>query len=331
MKRALLILGGVIAAFAAWFFFKSYTPPILASHAVAELKNVEVGGDTQYLLIRGRERDNPILLFLHGGPGMPAMYLAWRFQRRLERDFVVVHWDQRMSGKSFRDDGNPADAMTSRLLADAEDVVLLLRREFGAEKIFLVAHSHGSYLGALLAARHPEWFHAYVGVGQVANEAATPALQDAFLRRALALADDADITPGNREDLLFKAHGELYGSDSYLPLVLTGLFAPEYSFRDAMNVAKGPKFYAKYYRRDVISGPLMENVISFDIPVYVFMGKHDMTSPYSLARTYFDRISAPAKRWVDFENSAHFPFFEEPRKFAAEMRSVKQAADAAAR
>ncbi len=172
-----------VVALAVVLLLPAYTPGISGPLAISSLETVTLGGWDQSILVRGRDREAPVLLFLHGGPGMPAMYLHHRFGRYVEDDFAVVHWDQRGAGKSYAED-LPRDTLrVSRMLADAEELIGHLRERFGREKVFLVGHSWGSYLGALLAERHPDWFHAYVGVGQVTDPEAERRVADAFIRR----------------------------------------------------------------------------------------------------------------------------------------------------
>jgi len=329
ISGALRITGfAVIAllALALGYAFKSFTPPIFGDGAVAELKAVEVNGDRQFVLIRGHDRSAPVLLFVHGGPGMPAMFLAHAFQRDLERHFVVVHWDQRGAGKSYRTDISPDELSVSALLADLDAVVDRLRERFSASRIWLVGHSHGSYLGALYARRHPAKVAAFVGVGQVANLDRETSVQDAFLVTKLdelELPPDTEITGANREDLLFRVGAELHDETSFAPLVVSGLKASEYSLFDIMNVAKGSSFSSKHMTYDE-TRDLIADETDFETPVAVFMGVHDMTTPVSLAREYYEAIDAPDKRWIDFENAAHFPHFEEPKAFTAAMRALKE-------
>lgn len=308
---------------ARWFI--GFTPPIMSAGSVSFLGAVDINGDRQFLLVRGRDKEKPILLFLHGGPGMPAMYLGHRFQRPLEKEFVVVHWDQRASGKSFRKGIDPALISTTQLLSDAEAVVSHLQQRYGAEKIYLAGHSHGSYLGAILAARRPDLFHAYIGIGQVTDFKREIEVQNAYLKTqlsSLGLPPDTEITSANSEDLLFQTGSELYGETSFMPLIMAGLTAPEYSLSDVMKVKSGSSFSSANMKRDAIDGELMDEITQFDIPVIMMMGKHDMVTPTSLAKEYFDLIEAPSKRWVIFDQSAHFPFFEEPEKFAGEMKKL---------
>lgn len=326
----LRIMGGLVIAIIflisiRWYF--AYTPPIFDEDAISKLTAVEINGDRQFLLIRGEDRSKPILLFLHGGPGMPAMYLAHAFQRPLEDDFVVVHWDQRASGKSYRKGTDPALISESQLVADAEAVIAHLQERLGAKKVYLVGHSHGSYIGAVLAARQPSLVKAYIGIGQVADLSRETPTQDAFLKTRLAslgLPENTEITGANREDLLFRTGSELYGETSFAPLLVTGLMAPEYSLSDVMKVKGGSSFSSANMKRDLMDGPIMENVTQFSVPVYFMMGEHDMVTPVVLAREYFDRLEAPKKEWISYGSSAHFPFFEEPEKFAAEMKRIAE-------
>lgn len=184
MRRLLLVIGALVAALLTWFVFKSYTWPIFTENGIAELDEVEVNGDRQWVLIRGEDRNAPILFFLHGGPGMAAMYLGHAFQRPLEKAFVVVHWDQRGAGKSFHADIDPNMLSTRQLISDAERVIEYAQEKLGKKKVFLVGHSHGSYLGVILASRRPDLVAAYIGVGQMAGDP-TP-LQDEFLNAGLA-------------------------------------------------------------------------------------------------------------------------------------------------
>jgi pimeloyl-ACP methyl ester carboxylesterase len=120
------------------------TPAIHGRNSIASLERVRIGNVDQYILIRGNDTSLPVLLFLHGGPGMPAMYLAHAFQRDLEKDFVVVQWDRRAAGKSYREDIT-STLTTEQLVADTVDLTNVLRARFHQNKIYLVAHSWGTW------------------------------------------------------------------------------------------------------------------------------------------------------------------------------------------
>jgi len=181
----------------------------------------------------------------------------------------------------------------------------------------------------LVVARHPELYRAYVGIGQLARSSPIAEIQDDYIRKsATRVGDPAAIREleekgaSVRETLLFKFGGELYHAKSFLPLLLTGLAAPEYNLRDARNIPRGVALYSKHFVYNSIPGELMDAVTEVKIPVYFFTGRHDYCDPFVLTEEYFSVIRAPEKHMVWFEDSAHFPFYEEPVAFAARMGEV---------
>lgn len=346
-RRLTRTILGAVAALAIFIVFiavgfvltRGETPPItdsagrVVAGSVASLEWIELGGVEQAVLIRGRDRTNPVLLFLHGGPGMPAMYLAHAFQRDLEEDFVVVQWDRRGAGKSYRRRGSAADLSVRRELEDTYELTRLLRRRFGQERIYLVGHSWGSYLGMLAISEHPEYYAAYIGTGQLATSPAEvgEVRREELAARALLAGDSAlarEFRSGERaitEDVLFRYGGELRGASSFLPLLWTGMFAPEYTLFDVLNVPRGVSWVSKHMRYDLGTEPLDRLVMRVDVPVFLFLGRHDLNTPSVLAAEYLDRLDPPLKRVVWFEESAHFPFFEEPARFHSAMLEAEEA------
>jgi len=261
---------------------------------------------------------------------MPSMYLAHKFQRPLERDFVAVHWDRRGAGKTYSEETPPGSMSVTQEVSDTVELVNLLRARFGQSKIYLVGHSYGSYLGMIVARQHPELFHAYVGVGQLAYEGTrNTEIQDRWMReRAQKLGNTELLTqldaqaPINREKWIFRYGGGLRSSRSSTTLILIGLRSPEYTLRDAFKVTKGVSFTHRNLRYDAIQGELADAVTRVDLPVYFFTGRFDLTVPFENTIEYLAKLQAPRKEIVWFEESAHFPFLEEPEKFAREMLRV---------
>jgi pimeloyl-ACP methyl ester carboxylesterase len=326
-----LALAGLGVVFYLWFT-PGRTPAIPGSNSIASLERIRIGGVDQYILVRGNDSSLPVLLFLHGGPGMPAMYLAHAFQHELEKEFVVVQWDRRAAGKSYREDIS-GTLTTEQLVADTIELTNVLRVRFHENKIYLVGHSWGTYLGILVIARHPELYRAYVGIGQLARSSPTAGIQDEYIRQSARRMGDQDaikeleeMGSSVREKLLFKFGGEIHNAKSFMPLLLTGLAAPEYSLRDARNIPKGVSLYSRDFVYNSISGELMDVITRVDIPVYFFTGRYDYTDPFMLTEQYLSEIKAPEKHIVWFEESAHFPFYEEPVAFARQMHEVLNAA-----
>lgn len=328
----LMILLGLVIEF---IVFRGTTPQIidnegrLIPRSIASLEQISLGGVDQTILIRGADSTNPMILFLHGGPGMPAMFLAHSFQQNLERDFVVVHWDRRGAGKSYNA-GVESDSLTLRqTLNDTYELTTRLRHRFGASRIVLLAHSWGTLLGLLAIKEHPEYYSAYVGMGQLsADSLRRYVVQRRFLYNMAKAHSDQGLMEkllrgeSITEDDLFRYGGELRGSRGYGPILMAGLWAPEYDLFDILNVPRGASMVSRRMREDVAVYPLEETLNDFAVPVYFFLGRHDYNTPSVLAAEYFQLIRAPAKELVWFEYSAHFPFWEEPGKFSAEMRRL---------
>ncbi|MBS0276860.1 MAG: alpha/beta hydrolase [Proteobacteria bacterium] len=341
MGRIAGIVGAAIAAVAlAWWGLRVHTPaiaddPAHPGTAIASLEQVRLDGDPQWVLIRGRNRHAPIVLFLHGGPGNPLMRFAHAFQRPLEKDFLVVQWDRRGAGKSYR---GPADIPHMRASLEVADTIQLiekLRARFGGGKVILVGHSYGSGIGALVAARRPDLVRAYVGVGQIACPwGQVLAMQDAWLLSQAARRHDASLVKAIRahrrfdhEVAVFAYGGALAHANGKFPLWLTSLRAPEYSLRDVWHTRKGIRFTHGHLQTDAYRGALMDAVPRIPVPVYFFEGRNDHVTPPVCVQRYLRRLDAPRKEMVWFERSAHFPFLEEPENFHRALLRVAAQTD----
>ena len=330
MPILLIICLSIVIIISSCVILPSYTPNIKGEKAISSLEKIELGGVSQSVLIRGNDTSNPIILFLHGGPGMPMMYLAHEFQRPLEEHFIVVHWDQRGAGKSYYPEMDPKGLTLSQYLSDSQELIEHLLLRFGKENVNLVCHSWGTYLGSILIQEHPKLFSAYVGVGQVINSSTARALQREYLlseaekRHDLnarkEIEDNSDYV---LEKWLFKYGGELRASKSWTPLLLSGLRSPEYSLADALKVPRGSSFSSSNIQYDVYDDKPIDTLFqSYEVPMYYFQGRHDWTTPSILVTEYYESISAPHKGLYWFDNSAHFPFFEEPQIFCERLIAV---------
>ncbi len=313
------------------------TRKIVSPNGVEELLSVPINRTTQWLSIRGRDRRNPILLYLHGGPGSPTMPEAYTFQSPWEDYFTVVQWDQRGTGKTYA--ANDPKALASsitieQMTSDAEEVVRYLQKQYRKRQIFLLGHSWGTVLGVALAQRHPEWFYAYLGVGQIVNtqenegEGYQFALEQARAhhnsdaeRELLAIAP----YPGGAGKLTFDRIGVqrkwltyygglTYGRTDFRYDANAWQLSPDYTEKDLDAVDDG-----SLYSLTHLLGPLealdYESVTKFKCPIFLFEGRHDYTTSHTLAAEWFEHIKAPSKKLVWFENSAHMVMQEEPGRF----------------
>jgi pimeloyl-ACP methyl ester carboxylesterase len=296
---------------------------------------VTIGGTRQWVSIRGRDRRNPVLLFLHGGPGSSLEPFAWTFQRPLEEYFTVVQWDQRGAGKSYVADHSDALARSltfDRLVADSEELIRLLRKRSAQDRIFIAGHSWGTMLGLAVAKRHPEWLHAYVGFGQAVNmrlneEVAYRALlAEASLRKdAEALAELRAIAPypGRGAPPLdniitvrkwLTEYGHVWGGASDVRFLASiGALSPDLSLWQLKQSGD-----ASYFTGQRMVDELFKTVdirrfgTRFDVPIVIFAGEKDLGTPSSIARDWFDSVKAPHKAFHHVKGAGHFVMLERP-------------------
>jgi pimeloyl-ACP methyl ester carboxylesterase len=310
------------------------TRKIVSPNGVEELLPVQINGITQWLSVRGSDRRNPILLYLHGGPGSPTMPEDYTFQTPWEDYFTVVQWDQRGAGKTYASNDPKAIASTmtiAQMTSDAEEVVRYVQKRYDKRKIFLLGHSWGSVLGVALAQRHPEWFYAYLGVGQMVNlqknevdgyefalaEAKSHHNSEAE-RELSALAPypgklTFDRIGVQRKWLMFYG-GLTYGRTDFSYEGNARVLSPDYTQGDIDLVDDGSLFSVTH-----LLGPLeavdYDSVTDFKCPIFLFEGKHDYSVSHRLSAEWFSHVKAPSKKLVWFDNSAHMVMQEEPGRF----------------
>lgn len=313
------------------------TAEILADDGagIAEITTVSIGGHDQTMLIRGRNLDNPVLLYLAGGPGGTDLG-AIRRDVSLEEDFVVAAWDQRGAGKSYAA-LDPVDTFTlDQMVADTIEVTDYLRDRFGEDRIFLVGQSWGSTLGALAVQQRPELFHAFVGVGQMVSQRAsdimfwedTLAWAEASGEAGLAatLRDNGpppyeninDYEPVVAYEHSWNAYPELDLSNE-MPSIL---FVPEYSFMDRVNAFRGFFDTAAVLYPQLQGLDFRTDIPTLGVPYYMVMGEHEARGRAVPAEEWFTALQAPHKEKVVFEGSGHRAHFDRPGEFAEIMEGV---------
>jgi pimeloyl-ACP methyl ester carboxylesterase len=330
-----------IAAMAFFIAIPASTAPIFGADgeplagSVAELTTVTIGGHDQTMMIRGRSVDNPVLLYLTGGPGGTDIG-AIRRDVTLEQDFTVVAWDQRGAGKSYSA-LDPTDTFTTeQLVADTVEVTNYLRDRFDEEKIYLVGQSWGSTLGVLAAQQHPELYHAFVGVGQMVSQRETDIM---FWEDTLAWAEETGNTglvetlrrngPPPYENLMhydpfiarehdWNPYPE-FDSNNEMPAIL---FVPEYGWMDRINAFKGFLDTAGTLYPQLQDIDFRQDVATLDVPVYMVLGEHEARGRAVLAEEWFAMVEAPSKESFIFEGGGHRAHFDRPDEFAEVMGHV---------
>src|SRR5215470_183061 len=293
---------------------------------------VTIGGIEQWITIRGKDRSNPVLLFLHGGPGDVTNPWSFAFFAPWEKYFTVVQWDQRGAGRTLRKTGEAvASTMTvARMTQDGIELAEYLRKHLGKDKIIVLGHSFGTILELGMVRAKPELFYAYVGTGQVADETKNySAAYDALLRKAQATGNQQAIEELKRIGPPPYPSGEGYGVQrkwsnkferAYQFLYgATGLalVAPGVSLQDINDWFSG-QMLAEVLVPQIKSLGQAELGLEFSIPMFVFEGEEDFTTPTALARQYVESLKAPRKEFVPI-SGGHFAVFMHSDQFLQEL------------
>jgi pimeloyl-ACP methyl ester carboxylesterase len=308
---------------------------IVAPSGVQQSYQVLIGGVKQWVYVRGQDRANPIILFIHGGPASPMAPVAWTFQRPLEEYFTVVQYDQRASGKTYaRNDttGLGPTIHIAQYVQDAIDLAEAIKQKYGKQKVILMGHSWGTIIGLQAALKRPDLFYAYVGLGQVINTRENErlsfnyALAEATKRRnELALQELRSIAPypGNqpitRERIIIARKWPQYygGLSAYRATSFyyfnAPLLSPLYTPADVEAIDLGSIFTLSRVLPEFLAVNFT-TVKTFPIPVFMLMGRHDYTTPSAPTAQWVQQVKAPLKKGIWFEHSAHLLPLEEPGK-----------------
>lgn len=303
-------------------------------HSVAVIERWPINGIMQSVIIRGRDVRNPVLVWVHGGPGSSETPVIRRFNEALEDHFTMIYWDQRYAGRSLDPFGpKPKNPKIGDYVDDLDVLITTVRKRLHCGKVVVVAHSWGTVPGILYAERHPENVAAYVGIGQEADTPQSESRSYAWvLDEARSHGDSAAVDrltkmgPPPRpngdqwtpRDLLQRYGGAFHADLSVTKLALVSASASEVNWRDAAAL-----LFAKRYNESMEKAEanvvLDRTHLEFHVPVLFVSGRYDHTVDAELASRYLSRISAPRKAFILFEHSAHSPPFEEPARFNALM------------
>ncbi len=310
--------------------FPTWTPKISNKNSISELRKVKINDTLLEVMIRGRNRDNPVVIFVHGGPCCSEIPYVREYQNLLEKDFTIVHYDQRGSGKSYKFGTDYSDVTASTNVDDLIALTEYIEDYLQKEQVILIGHSYGTYIATIAAALEPELYRAYVGIGQMSN---TIESELDGLQKCIEAAEEA----GNTEDVTYlkglensisqgtkitpREYVRKYGFasrsiDENADYQRGFLFGSEYNLLDVIRFYTALIKYQDSLINEALNNPVSDIVTKIDIPVYFVMGKYDcMTSPEA-AEEYLNNLAGlTACELVIFEDSAHYPQFEEKEKF----------------
>ena len=303
-------------------------------------ESIPLGGMKQTIHIWGKKMENPVILFLHGGPGIPNRHGMARAHMDLLDDFTIVAWDQRGTGGSYFG-CDPETLTLQQLVSDCAELIDYLCRTLNQKKIFLLGGSWGTELGTLVCRDHPQQVAGYIGYGQVVNGIENENVSFAFaLEKAKAAGCQEDVEELMRigppvdgqykpvfEGLMAQrrimkkygghsTRGGSYFTGTVIPILTSG----ELSIREKIGTALGYKVCLSRMWPTIVHYDFIREANRFQMPYFIFQGRLDNNTPASLVQGYYDVIQAPEKDLVWFEHSAHGPLGEEPEKFKKLMR-----------
>jgi pimeloyl-ACP methyl ester carboxylesterase len=327
---------------------EAFTPPFTDAEgneipgSIAVIETVTLGGVEQMITIRGADNTKPVLLFLHGGPGMPSSpWASWNnVHAELENNFVLVHWDQRGAGKSYSKALTPDDMHLENFVSDTLELTDILRERFGQDKIFLWGHSWGSGLGFETLRVNSEPFYAYFASAVRPDWNSTNELG---YEKVLEMAHQANDTkaieslesiqpfdPMNVEHLQVKNQflsqflvGDFHTEgleEAWLNYAQRGM-SPEYPTSYIKQTLAGLDFSRQTIYLEVINAgfDLAKDFPMSTIPVHFIQGRYDYVCPGEITEEYYNALEAPIKSFTWFEKSAHDVYYDEPHKFNQEV------------
>ena len=334
-----LVIGGVLTY---RVYRQQQNARALAIHTpngIDESMFVEVGGIEQWITIRGQDRANPVLLFLHGGPGEASNLIYYSQFIPWTKDFTVVQWDQRGAGKTFGATGESVrPTMTIECMThDGIELTEYLLKHLNKNKIIVVGHSWGSILGIRMAQAHSELFYAFVGTGQVVNVQRNIVVNyRRTLERARTLGNAPAVQelqgigpPPWRTPRALQVQGkwaqEFEGASALTNGELAAaLFAPGYSLADIYRESGSIEITLGQLVGDSLDGPMMKVDLEtlrpdFAVPIFVIEGPDDYVTSPALAKDYVEWLTAPRKEFVMLETGGHFALFTHTSEFLKEL------------
>jgi len=309
---------------------------LYGADAVEEAGLVSIGGIQQWISVRGRSKDNPVLLFLHGGPGFTVLPVSYYYMRDWEEFFTVVQWDQRGAGKTYFYNYSEKTQQIfdlDRMVLDTEELIDYLKRKYKKRKIILMAHSFGSLLGVKLAQKHPGWFYAYVGMGQFVDfersekygfeQTLVMARKDNNAEAVKALLSIAPFPDPQRPERNFQnmpierrwlaTYGGYYWESKFGSFNDIASMSPDYSAEELQSRNVAQAYSGKMLWDELANINLMSSKI-FKCPVVILQGRHDLGTASFLVNEWFSNIKAPSKKIVWFEDASHMVYEEAPGK-----------------
>ncbi|MCK4344713.1 MAG: alpha/beta hydrolase [Bacteroidales bacterium] len=297
---------------------------------------LNINDDTQYVLIRGTNIDNPILLFVHGGPGYPETGSLIKYNKDLENFFNVVYWEERASARSYSLWKNYKNLSLDLITDDMLYLTKYLIESFNKTEIFVFGHSFGTVISSRAAYLHPEYYSAIVGIGTVVDAAKSEIISYNYtLEKAKAennkraikdlrrigppvngkFKKNNTISVKHHRNWLYYYGGSLYGERGYGDKIKNNVYWKGYTIFESLKYGMGlwvsmQKLWEEYGKINMFN-----EISEIEVPFYFMHGRHDYQSSFTHAEKYYNFLKAPVKEFYWFDRSGHSPHSQEPDKF----------------
>lgn len=279
------------------------------------------GTDLFFSVNTNQDSKNPILLYLHGGPGDSCIPLTQKFNASLEKKFNFINLEQRGAGLSYYKFNEKKELVIDDVVTDIYLFIKYILERFSQKKVILIGHSWGSVLAIKLIQKYPDLFIKYIGIGQVVNMKKNIDLQQSFLNtkgikeRELDYNDETALIKDSLSitKSVVKHGGSLFNETNYSKLIFPFIFSKAYSIKTLINRLKGSNQSIQCFWKELMQINF-ESIYSYPIPMCFIEGRHDYHVSSGLVEEYLSKIESPASL-IWFEKSGHFPQWEEPDKF----------------
>ena len=316
---------------------------------IQESTYIDINGIKQYIQIRGNDKNNPVMIFIHGGPASPMGYVSAYYQKELESDLTIINYDQRGCGRTYYANNCDSKADIDLLVSDLDEIVSYAKERFGKDKVIIAGHSWGTVIGSIYAQKHPENVSCYIGISQITNlyenklNAAREALKTdkikgtedeqkltQLVNKMSNVKNYEDMSLDDLSQLVSTTSKYLVGKDemSGIGQMITGLTSPDMGLDDMkwfMEQMDTEKFFAKneeimayaFFGFDIKSLST-----TYSVPVYYIAGKNDYAVCQNDAEKYYKGIKAPDKDFYWIENAGHSMFMDNPTAYCNTVKEI---------
>lgn len=321
---------------------------IKTQNGIQESTYIEINGIKQYIQIRGEDTNNPVMIFIHGGPAGPMGYVSAYFQKALESELTIIHYDQRGCGRTYYTNNKDSNTNVHLLLDDLNEIVKYAKQRFGKEKVIIAGHSWGSSLGTIYVQTHPENVMCYIGISQVTNciknkiSIARMALEKEEIRgtedesllyeikerfEKLTKYDDLSINDLMHLVTISGKYIACKGQVSALKTMWLGVTSPDMNLKDVQWFFKTMNVNFFHQNRQLMEYAMFEFDIeelprSYNVPVYFIAGEGDYSICQTDARLYYESIDAPDKAFYMLKNVGHNMFMDNPILFCNTIKDI---------